>query len=445
MISFKTKTMKTNIKNTPKRFTHEGAVAKNISAVQELRRSVMSCMLWENSFYENGKSIADRIAELVSRVSAEDAMNIAIQAREDMKLRHAPLYIARLMAQNPKQRHLVGYTLSRVIQRADELSEFLAIYWKDGRVPIAKQVKKGLASAFTKFNEYALAKYNRDGAIKLRDVLFMVHAKPKDDEQAALWKRLVNDELKTPDTWEVELSASNDKKASWTRLLSERKLGALALLRNIRNMEQAGVSDTLVRDALRNIKTERVLPFRFISAARHAPKYEAELETGMFTCLEGREKMNGKTIILIDTSGSMSSTVSGRSEISRLDAAAGVAMMLREICDTVEVYAFNTSVRSVVPRRGFALADAIGRAAGGTYLGKAVKQLNETATADRLIVITDEQSYDPVPNPKFKQSYLINVAAYKNGVGYGGNWRHIDGWSEAIVDYIQATEKYEGE
>lgn len=433
--------MKTNIKNTPNRFTHEGAVAKKISAANELRRSVMSCMLWENSFYENGKTIADRIADLVSRVSAEEAMNIAIQAREDMKLRHAPLYIARLMAQNPKQRHLVADTLVRVIQRADELSEFLSLYWKDGRVPIAKQVKKGLAAAFTKFNEYSLAKYNRDGAIKLRDVLFLVHAKPKDDEQAQLWKRLVNDELKTPDTWEVELSASKNKKDSWTRLLSERKLGALALLRNIRNMESAGVSDALIREALLDIKTERVLPFRFISAARHAPKYEAELENGMFKCLEGREKMHGKTIIMIDTSGSMSSNVSSRSEISRLDAAAGVAMMLREICDTVEIYSFNTSVREVKPRRGFALAEAIGRPSGGTYLGEAVKYLNNNATADRLIVITDEQSHDRVINPKFEKSYLINVAAYKNGVGYNGNWRHIDGWSEAIVDYIQATER----
>ena len=277
--------MKTNIKNTPKNFTHEGAVAKNINAKQELRRTVMSCLLWENSFYESGVDIASRIANLVPRVSGKDAMEIAIECRSSMKLRHTPLYIARLMAQNAHQREYVATTLFGIIQRADELSEFLSLYWKDGRVPIAKQVKKGLAQAFTKFNEYALAKYNRDGAIKLRDVLFLVHAKPKDEEQAALWKRLVNDELKTPDTWEVELSASSDKKASWTRLLSENKLGALALLRNLRNMKNAGVDDRLIRDALRNINPERVLPFRFISAARHAPSFEAELEDGMFKCL----------------------------------------------------------------------------------------------------------------------------------------------------------------
>ena len=433
--------MKTNTKNTPKSFTHEGAVAKNINAEQALRRSVMCCMLWENSFYESGVTIADRIADLVSRVSAEKAAEIAIEAREKMKLRHVPLYIVRLMAQNPNQRKLVADTLFRVIQRADELSEFLSIYWKEGRTPIAKQVKKGLSAAFTKFNEYALAKYNRDGAIKLRDVLFMVHAKPKDVEQANLWKRLVNDELKTPDTWEVELSASSDKKGSWTRLLSERKLGALALLRNIRNMESAGVSESLIREALTSIKTERVLPFRFIAAARHAPKYESEFESGMFTCLADREELDGKTVILIDTSASMSYTVSGRSEISRLDAAKGVAMLIREICKTVEIYTFNYNVKAVKPRRGFALADAIGHPSGGTDLGGAVDYLNQNVSADRLIVITDEQSSSRVPDPKCAKSYMINVAAYKNGVGYG-KWNHIDGWSESVVDYIQAVEKF---
>jgi hypothetical protein len=432
--------MKTNVKNTPKR-THNGAVAKNINALQELRRSVMACMLWEDTFYESGKSIADRIKDLVSQVSGEQAMQVAIDAREKMKLRHTPLYITRLMAQNDHQKKYVADTLSRVIQRADELTEFLSIYWKEKRCPISNQVKKGLATAFTKFNEYALAKYNRDGAIKLKDVLFLTHAKPMSDTQDALWKRLINDELKTPDTWEVELSASKDKKASWTRLLEEEKLGALALLRNLRNMEQAGVSEKLIRQALLNIKTERVLPFRFISAARHAPKYEAELEQGMFKCLENHEKLSGKTIILIDVSGSMESKVSGKSDISRLDAACGVAMLLREICDSVEVQTFSYDTKLVPSRRGFALAEAIDKSQqhAGTYLGESVKKMN-VKEGDRLIVITDEQSNDRVPDPAFDKAYMINVASYRNGVGYG-KWNHVDGWSESIVDYILEFER----
>jgi hypothetical protein len=434
--------MKTNVKNTPKPVrTHEGAVAKRITPVQELRRSVMACMLWENSFYESGKTIADRIEELVSKVSGKDAMHIAIEARESMKLRHTPLYIARLMAKNPKQREYVADTLVRIIQRADELSEFLSIYWKGGKTPIANQVKKGLATAFTKFDEYALAKYNRDGAVTLKDVLFMVHARPTSENQEKLWKRLINDELKTPDTWEVELSASKDKKASWTRLLEENKLGALALLRNIRNMEEAKVPEKLIRSALLNMKTERVLPFRFISAARHAPKYESELESSMLKCMENSEKLSGKTIILVDISVSMHSKVSGKSDISRLDAACGVAMLLREICDTVEVHSFSYKTKLVPSRRGFALAEAISKSQmhQGTYLGESIKEMN-LKSADRLIVITDEQSADRVPNPAFDKAYMINIASYRNGVGYD-KWTHIDGWSESVVNYIISLEK----
>ena len=434
--------MKTNTKAAKvKRITHEGAPAKRIGALAELRRTVMACLLWEDNFYENGVSVADRIAKLVPEVTGPEAMQVAIEARDKMKLRHVPLYITRIMARTAHQKEFVAETLTRVIQRADELTEFLSIYWKEGRCPISNQVKKGLATAFTKFDEYALAKYNRDNAIKLRDVLFLVHAKPLDDKQENLWKRLVNDELKTPDTWEVELSASKDKTASWTRLLKEGKLGALALLKNLRNMTQAQVDEKLVREGLKTAKVDKVLPFRFISAARHAPKYEPELESLMFKCLEGHEKLAGKTTILIDVSGSMEAKVSAKAEISRLDAACGLAMLLREICETVEVITFSTSTKDVPARRGFALAEAISKSQphGGTNLGAAVRHVNQKTKTDRLIVLTDEQSADRVPDPECKKAYMINVASYRNGVGYG-KWLHLDGWSESIVQYIQALE-----
>ena len=99
-------------------------------------------------------------------------------------------------------------TLARVIQRADELAEFVAIYWAQGREPLSAQVKKGLAAAFPKFDEYALAKYDRAGAVRLRDVLFLCTRVRVDEAQAALWKRLAENELATPDTWEVALSAA---------------------------------------------------------------------------------------------------------------------------------------------------------------------------------------------------------------------------------------------
>src|ERR1700760_3900332 len=186
--------------------THEGAPAKNISAEQQLRRSVLACMLWENEFYEDGVAIAGRIRELVPQVEPAHVAALAVEARTAMKLRHAPLLLVREMARHATHRALVAETLTSVIQRADELAEFVAIYWAQGRTPLSAQVKKGLAAAFTIFDEYALAKYDRAGVVRLRDVLFLSHAKPVDAGQAALWKRLIAGELATPDTWEVALS-----------------------------------------------------------------------------------------------------------------------------------------------------------------------------------------------------------------------------------------------
>lgn len=438
--------------------THEGAPARTLTPEHELQRSTMACMLWEDSFYESGEDAATRIRGLISKCKPEFVAGLAVTAREAMKLRHAPLVLVREMARLPSHKHLVAQTLERVIQRPDEITEFLAIYWMDGRQPVSAQVKKGLARAFRKFNEYALAKYDRDGAVKLRDALFLSHSKPKDAtvkftklerkgkdeyvlaEHETLYKKIVDRQLATPDTWEVELSAGGDKLASWNRLLAEEKLGALALLRNLRNMMEAGVDDAAIRKALKALKPERVLPFRFIAAARYAPRFEPELEDGMLRALESQEKMPGHTALLIDVSGSMDARISAKSDLMRLDAACGLAMLCREVCESVGVFTFSQAVVECPPRRGFALRDAIVKSQphGGTYLGQAVAALNKDRKYDRLIVLTDEQSADAVGAPMGK-GYMVNVAAYKNGVSYGP-WVHIDGWSEAVIDYIRAYE-----
>jgi Mg-chelatase subunit ChlD len=428
--------------------THEGARAAVLTPEQALRRSVLSCMLWENEFYEDGVQIAGRIHELVPRVAADKVAALAIEARERMKLRHAPLLLVREMARHATHRQLVSETLSRVIQRADELSEFVAIYWAGGRQPLSAQVKKGLAAAFTKFDEYALGKYDRAGVVRLRDVLFLSHARPVDEAQAALWKRLAANELETPDTWEVALSATGrgegaNKQAAWERLLAERKLGALALLRNLRNMQEAGVSEELVQGALEAMKTDRVLPFRFLAAARNAPQWEEALEKAMFRALDGRgTRLAGHTVLMVDVSGSMEAQLSQRSDMRRWDAAYGLAILLREIAEKVTIYTFSQHAQLVPSRRGMALRDALDKsqAHGGTYLGKALAHVEEHSRAgyDRIVVITDEQTHDHVGAPRGK-GYVINVATNRNGVGYG-EWTHIDGWSEAVVDYIAALE-----
>ena len=431
--------------NTPVRqapvFTAQGGPAVRITPEQELRRTVAACMLWESGFYESGQSVADRIKDLVPKCRTEFVAACAYEARTKMKLRHVPLLLVREMARCAAHSGTVGKLLPDVIQRADELAEFVAIYWADGKQPLSKQVKLGLARAFGKFNEYALAKYNRDGAVKLRDVLFLCHAKPADAEQDALWKRLVDGKLTTPDTWEVALSAGADKRATFERLMAEKQLGALAFLRNMRNMKEAGVAHDAVAAYAQAVDISRVLPFRFLSAARAVPAWETLLEPMMLRACEGREKLAGKTVVLVDVSGSMDDPVSAKSDITRLDAACGVAILLRELCDDVEVFAFSNGVRPVPPRRGFALRDAIGRASGGTMLGHAVSSMNSQVPYDRLVVLTDEQSADAVPAPRpMTKGYMINVASNRNGVGYGP-WTSISGWSEACIDYVAEFEK----
>lgn len=419
--------------------THEGAPARNISSELQLRRSTLACLLWEDQFYEDGVEIGGRIQSLVPKVKAETVAALAIEARSKMKLRHVPLLLVREMARLKTHRELVSRTLAVVIQRADELAEFVAIYWKDGKAPLSAQAKKGLAEAFRKFDEYQLAKYDRSGPIRLRDVLFLCHAKPRDAEQAALWKRLIEGELQTPDTWEVALSSGADKREAWERLLRERKLGALALLRNLRNMKQAGVDESLVVDGIESLNTGRVLPFRFLAAARYAPQWEESLERVMLASLKGQEKLPGRTVLLVDVSGSMMAALSRRSEMLRTDAAYGLAILLREICEKATTFTFSDDLVEVPPRRGFALRDALdaSQAHSATYLGRALEKIREKY--DRIIVITDEQAHDRVPGPRGR-GYVINVASNKNGVGYGP-WTHIDGWSEAVVEYIRALEQ----
>lgn len=432
--------MNTKAKSTEK--THEGAPAKHINAEQALRRSVMSCLLWEKGFYEDGQEIAERIEQLASQVGAQKLAKLAVEVRTAGKLRHVPLLLLSVLCKTGAGTRLVSDTIAEVIQRPDELAEMLAVYWRNGKTPLSSQLKKGLAKAFTKFNEYSIAKYNRDNAIKLRDVLFLAHGKPKDQEQGMMWKRLVNKQLATPDTWEVALSAGADKKETFTRLIREGGLGYLALLRNLRNMDQSGVDDALVREAILAGKgADRVLPFRYVAAARIVPKFEPQLDTMLLKCIEGLPALSGATVVLVDVSGSMDEKLSAKSDMTRLDAGAALASVIN---GNRRVFSFSDNLKEVPPRLGMAGIDVItsSQLHGSTRLGEALRVLNAKVPADRIIVITDEQSHDKVPDPAYKKAYMINVASNKNGVGYG-RWTHIDGFSENVIRFIHELETEE--
>lgn len=196
--------------------------------------------------------------------------------------------------------------------------------------------------------------------------------------------------------------------------------------------------------AARPIRTSRhrpereILPYRFITAARYAPDFEPELEAAMLMSIKDHVRLPGRTRLPIDVSGSMFTALSAQSEMMRAEAACGLAILAREVCDEVEIFTFSDKLVKVPPRRGFALRDAIinSQAHSGTWLGKAVAEIDRKG--DRLIVFTDEQSHDQVPEPKAR-GVMVNVASYQHGVGHGA-WTRVNGFSEAVVAWIAASE-----
>lgn len=421
-------------------FTHEGGKASaNTSPMQALRRTLLSCLLWEDGFYEDGVTVADRIKALASEIRPDKVAALAIEARTKFNLRHAPLLLLTVLAKTASGTNLLSNTIPQVVKRADEVSELLALYWKDGKKPISAQLKKGLAKALNNFSEYQLAKYNRDTAIKLRDVLFLTHAKPAEGKEGVFFK-LAENKLETPDTWEVALSGGADKKETFERLIREQKLGYLALLRNLRNMKNAGVAKKLVEYALASGDDSRVLPFRFVAAARAVPEWEDIIDVALLRKVESTQVLKGKTVVLVDVSGSMDSKLSSRSDLTRMDAACALSSIIRS--EDLVVFSFSNQLVKVPSRRGMAGVDAVAKSQmhGGTYLGGALAEMYRLVPEfDRLIVITDEQSGDTVSIKSGRKNYVINVASNKNGIGYG-SCVHIDGFSERVLDFIYENE-----
>lgn len=417
--------------------THEGGMASRIDALETLKRSVLSTLLWEDSFYEDGEAIGERIKRLTKEIGAEAALSVMLEAKNGQKLRHAPLLVGVAMAEAG---WLKAADLDAIIRRADDLTEFLALYWSMGKCPVDHQVRKGLSLAFRRFDEYQLAKYNRPKSVKLRDVLRICRPKPVDEAQAALWGKVIKGTLETPDTWETALSGGADKKETFERLLSERKLGDLAFVRNLRNMVDSGVSREAIKESFAAREWKWILPFQFVSAARHAPALEPQIETAMLKSMNGMDKISGKVTILVDVSGSMNDPLSARSEVKRVDVAAGLAILARELCDDVGVYRFNDRVELVPARRGFALRDAIGGANGSTYMWGAVKAVAQHVGPQRLmIVITDEQTADngSAKDANAELLAIVNIASNERGVGYGTKSVHINGWSENVIQYLR--------
>lgn len=438
--------------------TAAGGIASTTSPELALRRAVLACLLWEPTAYQKGDTAAENIASLVPKVKPEFAAALAVEARERQHLRHVPLFIVREMCRYPEHRKLVAATLTRIIQRADELGEFMAIYWKDKKEPVCHQVKRGLAAAMAKFGSHAIQKYGTTTgkSVSLRDVMFLTHPKPPAGMEET-WKKLADNELPPADTWETALSSGADKRETFERMVVEKKLGGMALIRNLAGMKVAGVPDDFVAAAIDQADFKRVLPFRFVAAAAKAPHMKPALGRAMMRSLKDQTKLPGKTVLVVDRSGSMGRPLSAKSDLNRLEAAKAMAILVEGVCEQAVVYATggNDHARKhateLVTGSGWELSDAIDKAGvggGGIFMVQALRYVVDIEkSADRVIVLTDEQDVDnnlnPDNAPAFgKRNYLVNVSNEKNGIGYG-KFIHIDGWSEAVVEFVRQVEAYE--
>jgi 60 kDa SS-A/Ro ribonucleoprotein len=287
--------MKFNIFNTKKSevVNHEGAKAFRMTPALELYTSVVTSSL-SDTFYEKSDARLVRIQELIRKNDAQFVAKLAVYARERMYMRSMPLVLVTELAKIHQGDNLVSRAVGRVVQRADEITELLAYYQMANQRKevkklnrLSKQIQKGLGDAFNRFDEYQFSKYNRPNtAVKLKDALFLVHPKAKDEAQQLIFNKIAKDELKTAETWETTLSAvgQNDfenenskieaKTQAWETLIMDGKLGYMAMLRNLRNIIEANVSQEAIEKVCATLSNARAVanskqfPFRFLSAYR---------------------------------------------------------------------------------------------------------------------------------------------------------------------------------
>lgn len=438
-----------------------GALAAKQSNTALLRRAVLANLLWEDVAYMDGMKVAEEIQRLIPLCPAIDVYNIALEARTMQKLRHTPLFIAVEMCKYPEHKMFVQDLLPKIITRADMLTDFLAIYWKDGKKPIANQAKKGLAKAFHNFNEYKFAKYDRDAAIKLRDVMFLCRPKPENQYEQDLFKKVADRTLATPETWEVLLSTGKDKKESWTKLITEGKIGGLAMLRNIANMRRANVDKKVINEGLEKLKSSMLMPLDFLKAFRMNPEFGRQIEDAMINSYANLPKLKGKTLFIVDVSGSMGARMSEKSDFTRYDAACAMAMLAANQCEDYEIVCTagndytHTGAHEHIPypQKGFGIFEQIREANrnighGGIFTRQCLEWCNDKFKGqkfDRIIVFSDSQDCDfperRTPKPFGTYNYICDISAHTKGVNYRGAWTaEISGFSEHFITFIAATE-----
>lgn len=436
----------------------------------ELFITAVSNLVGQDSMYESAKDHDLRYRNLVYKVAQDDPWFVAELARwlrREQNLRTVAMVTAAELAASNVGRHAkelrtyadgvvrgpVRYAVEGAIVRPDEAGEMIA-YWKRAYpgTQLPKGLKRGIASRVRDlYNERAVLKWDSDkNAVRMADVLELTHPAPAKAFQSALFKYLIDDrhkrDIEADDlfnqgletlhtdhlvrwlasngearklldpavvrdagmTWEDVLSLGGqhglDKKALWESIIPS--MGYMALLRNLRNIANAGVSNTVMDGVVTKLQDadevarSRQLPMRFLSAHRATagdPQWELALSRALDHSLGNIPQLAGNTLILVDTSGSMRDRLSERSDLKRWDAAVvfGLALAARAARSTV--VSFSSSTRIFQPREREPLLRQIERwknegyffGSGTDTLGAVSKHWN--GGYDRLVIITDEQ------------------------------------------------------
>lgn len=483
-------------KGKDKTTNSEGATAYKLTPELELYSLVCTASL-QNKFYEKDKATLDRMRNLVSKVKPEFVAKLAIYAREQMYLRSIPVVLAVELSKIHNGDSLVSQMTERIIQRADEITEVLSYYqFCNGRNEtkklnrLSKQLSKGVAASFFKFDEYQFAKYNRDGAVKIRDALFLTHPKPENKERIELFKKIVDDKLDIPLTWETKLSEAGktkkDKKEVWESLIDSKKVGYMALMRNLRNILEANVTlkhIQIVAEYLSNktaVEKSRQLPFRFLSAYReiqevgnpHTSIFLTALEDAVLISAQNIKGYNYDTSILIasDVSASMRDPISPRSKVESYDIGLLLGMLLQNRCKATITGIFGDTWRVENLPKNSILQNTmslrhIGNSVGFSTNGYKVLEylIDKNILVDKIMMFTDCQLWDSTDacwgggdadamkkkwseykkiNPNCKM-YLFDLAGYGNTPlkVNDNDVFFISGWSNDIFNILAALEE----
>ena len=491
--------MKFNLKAiTSKVLNYEGATAYKLTPEMELYTLVAVATL-DDQFYEKAEDKLNRLRQLINKNDAGFVARLAVYAREQMHLRSMPLVLAVELSKAHSGDGLVGRLVARVVQRADEITELLAYYQLANRRmevkklnKLSKQMQKGLAVAFNKFDEYQFAKYDRGTQIKMRDALFLVHPKAKDEVQQVLFDKMVNDELTTPYTWEVELSALGQQsyktskaradafRTKWEELIFSKKLGYMATLRNLRNFLEAGISNEALDKVCKYLSDERAvassrqLPFRYLSAYRELKEVKDGRAGVVMEALEAAilcsaanipgYDMDTRVVVAADVSGSMQKAISPNSKVQNFDIGLLLAMLMRNRCRNVITGMFGDSWKVIQVPKVNILANVemfrsregeVGYATNGFLVIKDL--LARRQVVDKIMIFTDCQLWNDRNNdvsmallwenykkmaPEAKL-YLFDLAGYGNTPLRieEGDVYLIAGWSDKIFYVLQAIEE----